>query len=87
MLIRITEPVFIGFPFIRSSSKRRHVNATRKSPHYHNTLLEAPDGQPLCVCATGKAEWYIHKGLGVKVNREIMPYIISLKARLKEGLI
>ena len=41
--------------------------ATRKSPHYHNTLLEAPDGQPLCVCATGKAEWYISKGLGVKV--------------------
>ena len=64
----------IGFPSFRPSSKKRQDRenggklATRKSPHYHNTLLEAPDGQPLCVCATGKAEWYISKGLGVKVK-------------------
>ena len=61
----------IIFRICRSSSKKRQDKesgklATRKSPHYHNTLLEAPDGQPLCVCATGKAEWYISKGLGVK---------------------
>ena len=40
----------------------------RQSPLYHNSRLEAPDGQPLCVCDVKKAEWYVAKGLGVKVN-------------------
>ena len=40
--------------------------ATRTTPHYHNTVLEAPDGQPLCVCSIGKAEWYVRQGLGVQ---------------------
>ena len=72
VILNIKNAILIVFLFFRSLSKKRQSKedgrlATRKSPHYHNTLLEAPDGQPLCVCATGKAEWYISKGLGVKV--------------------
>ena len=41
---------------------------TRKSKMYHNAKLEAPDGQPLCVCDTKKAQWYIEKGLGTLIQ-------------------
>ena len=40
----------------------------RKSPLYHNAKLQAPDGQPLCVCDTKKAEWYVSKGIGKYVD-------------------
>lgn len=43
----------------------------RKTPLYHNARLLAPDGQPLCVCDTKKAQWYIQKGLGVQVDGEV----------------
>ncbi|TRY69122.1 hypothetical protein TCAL_04110 [Tigriopus californicus] len=42
----------------------------RKTPLYHNARLLAPDGQPLCVCDTKKAQWYIQKGLGIQVEAE-----------------
>ena len=37
---------------------------------YHNAKLEAPDGQPLCVCDTKKAAWYVAKGIGQYVDAE-----------------
>ena len=37
---------------------------------YHNAKLEAPDGQPLCVCDTKKAAWYVAKGIGRYVDEE-----------------
>ncbi|XP_034935215.1 exonuclease 3'-5' domain-containing protein 2-like [Chelonus insularis] len=41
---------------------------TRKEPLYHNCYLQAPDGETLCTCDRKKAEWYINKNLGTKVN-------------------
>jgi hypothetical protein len=58
----------------KDTSKSKMV--TRKTPLYHNSLLEAPDGQPLCACDTKKAEWYVTKGLGVKVKDE--PFTVRL---------
>ena len=51
--------------------------ATRKSPLYHNAQLEAPDGQPLCVCDTKKALWYVQKNLGELVAQD--PLTVRLK--------
>ena len=47
---------------------KRMQNSTRKTPLYHNCMLEAPDGQLLCTCDTKKAHWYIAKGIGYQVN-------------------
>lgn len=55
----------------------RMQNSTRKSPLYHNCMLEAPDGQLLCTCDTKKAKWYIAKGIGYQVSEE--PLVVRLK--------
>ena len=49
-------------------AKKRHRNAIRKAPLYHNVKLEAPDGQQLCVTDIKKAKWYVTKGLGEYVD-------------------
>ena len=49
-------------------AKKRHRNAIRKAPLYHNVKLEAPDGQQLCVTDVKKAKWYVTKGLGDYVD-------------------
>ncbi len=36
--------------------KASHLSV-RQSPLYDNAMLEAPDGQQLCVCDVKKAEW------------------------------
>ena len=51
---------------------KRMQNSTRKSPLYHNCMLEAPDGQLLCTCDTKKAHWYIAKGIGYQVHLTIL---------------
>lgn len=56
---------------------KRIQNSTRKSPLYHNCMLEAPDGQLLCTCDTKKARWYIAKGIGDQVSED--PLIVRLK--------
>ena len=52
-------------------------NAIRKSPLYHNCLLQAPDGQVLCTCDVKKANWYIAKEIGYKVCDD--PLTVRLK--------
>ena len=59
----------------RENKKKSH--SLRKTPLYHNAKLQAPDGQPLCVCDVRKAEWYISKGLGAKVADD--PFTVQLK--------
>ena len=49
----------------------------RKTPLYHNSLLWAPDNQPLCTCDPRKAQWYIEKDLGEKISDD--PFIVRLK--------
>ena len=51
--------------------------STRKSPLYHNCMLQAPDGQVLCTCDTKKAEWYITKGIGYMVSED--PFTVRLR--------
>jgi len=49
----------------------------RKSPLYHNCMLQAPDGQVLCTCDIKKAKWYVSKGIGVLISEE--PLVVRLK--------
>ena len=51
--------------------------SVRKSPLYHNCMLEAPDGQLLCTSDVKKARWYISKGIGYQVNED--PFTVRLK--------
>jgi len=51
-------------------------NSTRKSPLYHNCMLQAPDGQILCTCDIKKAKWYVSKGIADLVCEE--PYTVRL---------
>lgn len=59
------------------AAKGRHHNSTRKSPLYHNCMLQAPDGQVLCTCDTKKARWYVAKGIGEVVTEE--PLVVRLR--------
>jgi len=52
-------------------------NSIRKSPLYHNCMLQAPDGQVLCTCDTKKAKWYISKDIGYLVCEE--PFTVRLR--------
>jgi len=53
------------------------MDSVRKSPLYHNCLLQAPDGQVLCTSDVKKAMWYINKGIGYKVCDD--PLTVRLK--------
>ena len=55
-------------PIPTTSKKAKHGNATLKKPLYDNAMLEAPDGELLCVIDSKKAMWYVEKGLGNVVN-------------------
>ena len=57
---------------------KRMQNSTRKTPLYHNCMLEAPDGQLLCTCDTKKAHWYIAKGIGYQVKSKPYSGVIKL---------
>ena len=57
---------------------KRMQNSVRKSPLYHNCMLEAPDGQLLCTCDTKKAHWYIAKGIGYQVKLKSNSGVIKL---------
>lgn len=48
----------------------------RQKPMYDNCQLVAPDGELLCSCDKGKAEWYIYKGLGEKISDD--PFTVQL---------
>lgn len=50
--------------------------STRNTPLYHNVHLQAPDGELLCTCDTKKAQWYVEKGLAVKISDD--PYTVRL---------
>ena len=54
----------------------RSSNSVRKGPLYHNAMLEAPDGQPLCVCDEKKARWYVKNDLGKIVKED--PFTVKL---------
>eukprot|EP00092_Neocalanus_flemingeri_P045105 GFUD01050253.1.p1 GENE.GFUD01050253.1~~GFUD01050253.1.p1 ORF type:complete len:571 (+),score=175.73 GFUD01050253.1:246-1958(+) len=56
---------------------RVRFNAIRKSPLYHNCMLQAPDGQVLCTCDIKKAKWYVAKEIGDLVCEE--PYTVRLR--------
>ncbi|XP_069937408.1 exonuclease 3'-5' domain-containing protein 2-like [Cherax quadricarinatus] len=50
--------------------------STRRGPLYHNCQLQAPDDQPLCACDPIKTQWYIERGLGVKISEN--PLVVRL---------
>ena len=55
-------------PVNESTKNKERSFYTRKRPLWDNCELQAPDGQALCTCDSRKANWYINKGLGVKVR-------------------
>lgn len=83
--------VYIDIPFkqISVNSCKKQVNLSalkklnktasrpRQKPLYDNCQLEAPDGELLCNCDKGKAEWYVNNGLGEIICNE--PYTVRLK--------
>lgn len=52
----------------KHKSAKKKAFMTRKRPLYYNCQLLAPDGECLTLCDIRKVEWYISKGLGVKVS-------------------
>jgi len=62
---------------IDSKLTKSRGNAVRKSPLYHNCMLQAPDGQILCTCDIKKAEWYLKKGIGEMISED--PFTVRLK--------
>ncbi|GAB6025035.1 Exonuclease 3'-5' domain-containing protein 2 [Chamberlinius hualienensis] len=67
---------------IQSGSRKQKpesklLNTVRKSPLYHNNILQAPDGQPLCTCSTKKALWYIEQSLADLVSEN--PLVVRLR--------
>ncbi|GFQ75615.1 exonuclease 3'-5' domain-containing protein 2 [Trichonephila clavata] len=83
--------VYVDIPFKQSSTnnckKQANLSALKKlnktssrprqKPLYDNCQLEAPDGELLCNCDKGKAEWYVNTGLGEVTCNE--PYTVRLK--------
>uniref|UniRef100_A0A2M4BE22 Exonuclease 3'-5' domain-containing protein 2 n=1 Tax=Anopheles marajoara TaxID=58244 RepID=A0A2M4BE22_9DIPT len=59
----------------QKTSKRYHT--TRQKPLYHNCHLQAPDGELLCTCDRGKAQWYVDRELGDVVSYD--PYTVRLR--------
>ncbi|KAF6017543.1 hypothetical protein EB796_024148 [Bugula neritina] len=51
-------------------SKTITSNALRTKSMYSNCVMEAPDGQVLCVCDAKKAQWYCEKGLAENVTKD-----------------
>ncbi|GIX88157.1 exonuclease 3'-5' domain-containing protein 2 [Caerostris extrusa] len=64
-----------GLPTLKKPYKTRY-SKPRQRPMYDNCQLVAPDGELLCSCDKGKAEWYIYKGLGEKISDD--PFTVRL---------
>ncbi|GFQ75605.1 exonuclease 3'-5' domain-containing protein 2 [Trichonephila clavata] len=64
-----------GLSVLKKSHKTRY-SKPRQKPMYDNCQLVAPDGELLCSCDKGKAEWYVYKGLGEKISDE--PFTVRL---------
>lgn len=74
--------------FVNNNNKKSNGTYSLKKPHktryskprqkpmYDNCQLVAPDGELLCSCDKGKAEWYVYKGLGEKVSDD--PFTVRL---------
>ncbi|XP_015926356.1 exonuclease 3'-5' domain-containing protein 2 [Parasteatoda tepidariorum] len=63
-------------PALPSRSNKSRYSKPRQKPMYDNCQLVAPDGEILCSCDKGKAEWYVMKGLGEVVCQE--PFTVRL---------
>ncbi|XP_054715998.1 exonuclease 3'-5' domain-containing protein 2-like [Uloborus diversus] len=59
------------------SYKEFRYSKPRQKPMYDNCQLVAPDGELLCSCDKGKAEWYVEKGLGEVIKLED-PFTVRL---------
>lgn len=57
-----------GLKVPKPATKSVSSNALRARQMYTNCIMQAPDGQVLCVCDEKKAEWYIDKGLAGKCH-------------------
>ncbi|GFU03405.1 exonuclease 3'-5' domain-containing protein 2 [Nephila pilipes] len=83
--------IYLDIPFkqvLSNSNKKNSALLALKKPYktryskprqktmYHNCQLVAPDGELLCSCDKGKAEWYVYKGLGEKISDE--PFTVRL---------
>ncbi|GFV45067.1 exonuclease 3'-5' domain-containing protein 2 [Trichonephila clavipes] len=64
-----------GLSVLKKPHKSRY-SKPRQKPMYDNCQLVAPDGELLCSCDKGKAEWYVYKGLGEKISDE--PFTVRL---------
>ena len=54
------------------SSKSISANALRSKAMYSNCVMQAPDGQVLCVCDAKKAQWYCDKELAGTSYKETL---------------
>ena len=54
----------------------KRAYSLRKSPLYHNSVLWAPDNEPLCTVDPKKALWYVDNNLGEVVQED--PLIVRL---------
>uniref|UniRef100_A0A6A7FVP8 Exonuclease 3'-5' domain-containing protein 2-like n=1 Tax=Hirondellea gigas TaxID=1518452 RepID=A0A6A7FVP8_9CRUS len=61
---------------VRANKGYRRAYSLRKTPLYHNSLLWAPDNEPLCTVDPKKAYWYVNNDLGEVVQEE--PLIVRL---------
>ncbi|XP_041974350.1 exonuclease 3'-5' domain-containing protein 2-like [Aricia agestis] len=57
---------------------KRYPHATRSKPLYHNSVLQAPNGEILYTCDTQKAYGYVEKGLAERISTE--PFTVRLKS-------
>lgn len=62
----------------RYTKDLKRAFATRTSPLYNNSQLQAPDGELLCSVDRQKAEWYVKNGLGETVPSEAI-HTVRLK--------
>ena len=60
----------------KASKCYRRAYSLRKSPLYHNSILWAPDDEPLCTVDPKKAYWYVNNNLGEVVQET--PLIVRL---------
>ncbi|XP_047740326.1 exonuclease 3'-5' domain-containing protein 2-like [Hyalella azteca] len=60
----------------QKSKGYRRAYSLRKSPLYHNSVLWAPDNEPLCTVDPKKAYWYVDNDLGEVVQED--PLIVRL---------
>ncbi|KAG8179524.1 hypothetical protein JTE90_025753 [Oedothorax gibbosus] len=59
-----------------TKSQKNRYSRPRQKQMYDNCQLLAPDGELLSMCDRTKAQWYIYKGLGNKVNDD--PFTVQL---------